>query len=57
VLLLRARAADVLLSERFLSASEQGAERCGMNVERGGEFGVVEIVAAEDEQFGLARGE
>jgi len=40
-----------------LGASEKRAERSGVNVERGGEFAVAEIVAAQEQEFGLARGE
>jgi hypothetical protein len=47
-------AANVLLSEGFLSASEQRAERGGMNVERGGEFAVAKVVNAQKKQLSLA---
>src|SRR5450755_4206554 len=46
---------DVLPSERLLGAAEQGAERRGIQVEGGGYFSVAKILAAQEEEFGLAR--
>jgi hypothetical protein len=55
-LLLLSIAAYILLSERFVCASEQRAERCGMNIKCGGQLAVTEVVTSQQKQLRLPRG-